>query len=114
MNEEEKDLEAGGGQAAGDAAGESTAGETVDTELSRALEATLSGLNESIDRMESIVRQLEAGEADWEESVRLLAEANELAINSSQQLEQAVQDVVYGSEEDAGQLELPREQMEGD
>ena len=110
MNQDEKDLEAGDDQPAGDAA----AGETVETELTRALEATLGGLNESIDRMESIVRQLETGEADWEESVRLLAEANELAISSSQQLEQAVQDVVYGSEDDARQLELPREQMEGD
>ena len=72
------------------------------SELTTALEETLSNLSRSIERMESIVRRLEAGDTEWEESVRLLTEANELATNSSQRLEQAVQDVVYGSGDEAG------------
>jgi exodeoxyribonuclease VII small subunit len=75
-------------------------GETATPELTEALEDTLSSLSQSIDRMETIVRQLEAGDSDWEEAVRLLTEANELAMNSSQRLEQAVQDVVYGAGEE--------------
>ncbi len=78
--------------------GGSDAGEGV--ELTAALEETLSSLTQSIDRMETIVRRLEEGGTDWEESVRLLTEANELAMKSSQRLEQAVQDVVYGAEDE--------------
>lgn len=74
-------------------------------ELTSALVSTLESLNQSIERMETIVRKLEAGESDWEESVRLLSEANELAMESSQKLDRVVQDVVYGSPEDE-----PREQ----
>ena len=108
MNEDgEVFAEEGGGAAA-------VPGEAPDAELTRALEATLSGLTQSIDRMETIVRQLEAGKTDWEESVRLLTEANELALSSSQQLEQAVQDVVYGSEEGGQQLELPQDPPQED
>jgi exodeoxyribonuclease VII small subunit len=69
-------------------------------ELTSALTSTLDSLNQSIERMETIVRRLEAGESDWEESVRLLSEANELAMESSQKLDRVVQDVVYGSPED--------------
>ncbi len=94
--------------------GAAAPGEAPDAELTQALEATLSGLTQSIDRMETIVRQLEAGKTDWEESVRLLTEANELALSSSQQLEQAVQDVVYGSEEGGQQLELPQDPPQED
>ncbi|MHB8160020.1 MAG: exodeoxyribonuclease VII small subunit [Thermoleophilia bacterium] len=68
--------------------------------LTSALAGTLDNLNQSIERMETIVRKLEAGESDWEESVRLLSEANELAMESSQKLDRVVQDVVYGSPED--------------
>ena len=67
-------------------------------DLTRALEATLNNLNQSIERMEDLVHRLESGEGDWEESVRLLAEANDLAMSSSQQLDRAVQDVMYGGE----------------
>lgn len=74
-------------------------------ELTSALASTLESLNQSIERMETIVRKLEAGESDWEDSVRLLSEANELAMESSQKLDRVVQDVVYGSPEDE-----PREQ----
>ena len=81
-----------------DERGQSDAG--GDAELTAALEDTLSSLTQSIDRMEAIVRQLEEGGSDWEESVRLLTEANELATKSSQRLEQAVQDVVYGAEDE--------------
>ena len=70
-----------------------------ETELTSALSSTLDSLNRSIERMETIVRRLEAGDSDWEESVRLLAEANELAMESSQKLDRVVQDVVYGSQE---------------
>lgn len=77
--------------------GESSAAETVaDASLTEVLESTLTVLNEAIDRLESIVTSMEAGEADWEQSVRLLAEANELAVSSSQRLDRVVQDVVYG------------------
>ncbi|MHB1361111.1 MAG: exodeoxyribonuclease VII small subunit [Thermoleophilia bacterium] len=69
-------------------------------ELTGALESTLESLNQSIEYMETIVRKLEAGDSDWEESVRMLAEANELAMESSQKLDRVVQDVVYGSAED--------------
>lgn len=74
-------------------------------ELTSALASTLDSLNQSIERMETIVRKLEAGESDWEDSVRLLSEANELAMESSQKLDRVVQDVVYGSPDDE-----PREQ----
>ena len=70
-----------------------------ETELTSALSSTLDSLNRSIERMETIVRRLEEGDSDWEESVRLLAEANELAMESSQKLDRVVQDVVYGSQE---------------
>ncbi len=66
-------------------------------ELNDALAETLSNLNETIERMEKIVKQLEAGETDWGESIRLLGEANDLALSSSKRLEQAVNDVIYGS-----------------
>ncbi|MHB8168753.1 MAG: exodeoxyribonuclease VII small subunit [Thermoleophilia bacterium] len=102
MNEDGEVFQEAGGSAA-------VSGGAADAGLTRALEETLSGLTQSIDRMETIVRQLEAGNTDWEESVRLLTEANELALSSSQQLEQAVQDVVYGSEEGGQQLELPQD-----
>lgn len=65
--------------------------------LSDVLESTLTVLSEAIDRLESIVTSMEAGEADWEESVRLLSEANELAVSSSQKLDRVVQDVIYGA-----------------
>ncbi len=70
-----------------------------ETELTSALSSTLDSLNQAIERMETIVRRLEAGDSDWEESVRLLAEANDLAMESSQKLDRVVQDVVYGSQE---------------
>ena len=77
-------------------------------ELTGALESTLESLNQSIEYMETIVRKLEAGDSDWEESVRMLAEANELAMESSQQLDRVVQDVIYGSQEDeSGQEQDP-------
>ncbi len=66
-------------------------------DLSHVLADTLSRLGESIEKMEQIVRQLEAGETDWDESIQLLGEANELALSSSKRLEQAVQDVIYGA-----------------
>jgi exonuclease VII small subunit len=69
-------------------------------ELSRALEATLDDLTASIQRMETIIKSLESGQEDWEESVRLLSEANDLAMSSSQKLDRAVQDVVYGGGKD--------------
>lgn len=68
--------------------------------LTSALSSTLDSLNQSIERMEAIVRNLQEGDSDWEESVRLLSEANELAMESSQKLDRVVQDVVYGSAED--------------
>ncbi len=80
--------------------------------LTGALESTLGNLTESIGRMESIVRRLEAGEADWEESIRLLTEANELAMESSRRLERAVQDIVYGSEEEDGSQSGEESQVE--
>ncbi|RJQ45525.1 MAG: exodeoxyribonuclease VII small subunit [Gaiellales bacterium] len=67
--------------------------------LGRALENTLANLNLSIERMEEIVRRFEAGEADLDESISLLSEANELAVASSKELDQAVQKVVYQSDE---------------
>ena len=69
-------------------------------ELTGVLESTLESLNQSIEYMETIVCKLEAGDSDWEESVRMLSEANELAMESSQKLDRVVQDVVYGSGED--------------
>lgn len=68
-------------------------------QLTEALEATLEGLNRSIEKMEEIVRSIEAGEPDWQQNMELLAEANELASNSNRKLDQVVQDVVYGSDE---------------
>jgi exonuclease VII small subunit len=68
--------------------------------LTGALASTLESLNQSIERMEAIVKNLQEGDSDWEESVRLLSEANELAMESSQKLDRVVQDVVYGSSED--------------
>lgn len=63
----------------------------------RALQATLEDLNRSIERMEAIMAQLETGGTDWQESARLISEANELAMSSSQNLDRLVQDVAYGS-----------------
>jgi len=71
--------------------------------LTIALSSTLDSLNQSIERMEAIVRNLQEDDSDWEESVRLLSEANELAMESSQKLDRVVQDVVYGSTEDDAQ-----------
>ena len=70
-------------------------------ELSRALEDTLDDLTASIQRMETIIKSLETGREDWEESVRLLSEANDLAMSSSQKLDRVVQDVVYGGKDEA-------------
>ncbi|MHB0914280.1 MAG: exodeoxyribonuclease VII small subunit [Thermoleophilia bacterium] len=67
--------------------------------LSSALENTLNNLNTSIERMESIVRKFENGEADLDESISLLSEANELAVASSKELDQAVQKVVYDADD---------------
>ncbi|MHB1389829.1 MAG: exodeoxyribonuclease VII small subunit [Thermoleophilia bacterium] len=69
----------------------------ADNALTSALEATLQNLNESIQRMETIIGQLETGDADWDRSVELISEANELAMSSSQELDRVVQDVVYGA-----------------
>lgn len=71
--------------------------------LAGALASTLLSLNQSIERMEAIVRNLQSGDSDWEESVRLLSEANELAMESSQKLDRVVQDVVYGASDDDDQ-----------
>ena len=68
--------------------------------LGQALENTLANLNQSIERMEEIVRKFEAGESDLDESISLLSEANELAVASSKELDQAVQKVVYDSDEE--------------
>jgi exonuclease VII small subunit len=81
----------------------------ADDELTQALEATLSNLTKSIERMENIVQQLERGETGWEQSIRLLTEANELALSSSQQLEKAVQDAIYGSAKQGEQLQAEGE-----
>lgn len=94
-----------------------TASPAEDRNLTRALESTLDSLSQSIERMEDLVRRLGSGDSDWEESVRLLAEANELAMSSSQQLDRAVQDVMYGAgdEEASGesaQQKLPINQEE--
>jgi len=75
----------------------------VKPELTNALSSTLDSLNQSIERMEAIVHNLQSGEPDWEESVRLLTEANELAMESSQKLDRVVQDVVYGASGDEDQ-----------
>lgn len=83
--------------------GKSTGNDDADTRedtLTAALETTLEGLNRSIAMMEEIVRKIESGEPDWEENIKLLAEANELAEASSRQLDQVVQDVVYGESGD--------------
>ena len=97
INENESGGEpaAPGGGAAGvdseeDAATEGQAPE----ELTTALEATLKGLNNTIEKMEELVRRLEAGDPDWEENIKLLGEANEIAVSSSRRLDQVVQDVV--------------------
>ncbi len=74
-------------------------------ELTEALEETLAGLNRSIERMEEIVRRLEAGDPDWQENIELLAEANELASASNRKLDQVVQDVVYGGDEEEAEGE---------
>ena len=83
--------------------------ESAESELTGALSSTLDNLNQSIQLMETIVSKLEAGDADWEESVRLLSEANELAMQSSQKLDRVVQEVVYGSDENdaRGQDPIP-------
>lgn len=81
-------------------------------ELTEALEATLSGLNNSIEKMEEIVRRIEAGDPDWQENMELLAEANELAAASNQKLDEVVQDVVYGSDEDDDEAEPVEESRE--
>ncbi|MDO8735612.1 MAG: exodeoxyribonuclease VII small subunit [Thermoleophilia bacterium] len=79
-------------------------------ELTSALSSTLDSLNQSIQRMETIVRNLQSGDTDWEESVRLLTEANELAMESSQKLDRVVQDVVYGA---SGEEEQEQERIPG-
>lgn len=71
-------------------------------QLSRALENTLANLNTSIARMEEIVARFESGDSDLDESIRMLSEANELAVASSKELDQAVQKVVYQSGEESG------------
>jgi len=86
---------------------------SADESLSEVLESTLRVLNEAIDRLESIVTSMEAGEADWDESVRLLAEANELAVSSSQRLDRMVQDVVYGGAGGGAEAEPVAEPLEG-
>lgn len=88
-NEEEQNQQPASGAAQDKGAG---GGE----ELTAALETTLEGLNRSIAKMEEIVRSIEEGDPDWEESIKLLSEANELAESSSRKLDQVVQDVVYG------------------
>ncbi len=82
-------------------------------DLTDALAGTLSNLSETIERMEKIVKQLEGGETDWDESIRLLSEANELALSSSQKLEQAVQDVIYGPPEASEVEPAPEKDEEG-
>lgn len=77
-------------------------GEKDQRYLSQALENTLEGLNQSIERMEQIVRKFEAGETDLDESISLLAEANELAVASSKELDRAVQKVVYETDDSDG------------
>jgi exodeoxyribonuclease VII small subunit len=71
--------------------------ENKEKDITSALESTLDDLTRSIERMETIIAELESGGVDWEDSVRLISEANELAMSSSQKLDRAVQDVVYGS-----------------
>lgn len=80
--------------------------------LTNALEATLENLNQSIQRMETIIGQLETGEADWDQSVQLISEANELAMSSSQELDRVVQDVVYGAGDRSGQSEAGEDRQE--
>ncbi|MBE0428359.1 MAG: exodeoxyribonuclease VII small subunit [Thermoleophilia bacterium] len=75
----------------------SSAGKHAEVPLGDVLKSTLEDLNQSIGHMEAIVSRLEAGDTDWKESVRLISEANELAIACSRKLDRAVQDVVYGS-----------------
>lgn len=87
---------------------ESSGAAAVDSSLTSALSSTLDSLNQSIERMETIVRSLQSGDSDWEESVRLLSEANELAMASSQKLDRVVQDVVYGSSGDDEEQEQDR------
>ena len=87
----------------------------TDEKLNEALETTLGNIHESIGRMEEIARRLEAGDTDLDESIRLLSEANELATSSSKILDQAVQDVVYGSTEEGDEDSEPvREEREDD
>jgi exodeoxyribonuclease VII small subunit len=76
--------------------------ENTEDMLSKALEKTLANLNTSIERMEGIVSKFESGDADLDESIRQLSEANELAVSSSKELDRAVQKVVYRAEEEAG------------
>lgn len=83
--------------------------------LSGALDAALQDLNRTIEHMEAAVARLKAGDDDWQESIRLIGEANELAIASSQTLDRLIQDVTYGSgdrgafggaQQDSGQQSL--------
>ena len=74
-----------------------------DAGLTGSLQATLDDLNRSIERMQALVGQLETGGADWDESVRLISEASQLAISSAQELDRVVQDVVYGSVDGASE-----------
>lgn len=80
--------------------------------LSRALENTLANLNASIERMEEIVRKFEAGDADLDESISLLSEANDLAVSSSKELDQAVQKVVYQADDETGSETASRDESE--
>lgn len=107
------------GMAAADPDANAATGAPVeDKNLTRALESTLDNLSQSIERMEDLVRRLGSGDGDREESVRLLAEANELAMSSSQQLDRAVQDVMYGTggdeaaTDEGAQQKLPINQEE--
>jgi exodeoxyribonuclease VII small subunit len=70
--------------------------------LGKALENTLANLTESIERMEEIVNKFESGDAELDDSIRLLSEANDLAVSSSKELDQAVQKVVYQAEDESG------------
>ncbi len=79
-----------------DPAGDEGAPAAGDPRLTDSLQRTLRSLQQSIARMEEIVAAIESGDPDWEENIELLAEANELAEESSRVLDRVVQDVVYG------------------
>lgn len=122
MDQEQDQREAPGGVSDADASPDTSAAKSApapsdtpaDTKaLSDVLESTLTVLSEAIDRLESIVTSMEAGEADWEESVRLLSEANELAVLSSQKLDRVVQEVVYGATGEKAETAPAASRLEG-